>query len=279
MRLVLSRFFAAAPALGAGCLLLGLAGVSPASVITYNPAPTTQAGWSACGSFPGYSCLTTAYFNTTTLDGLNQEGNIDNLFQEAWNAGANGGLTLSIATDARNNGVGGTFNITTATANQFTGVTLGGNTIQVDASNVVAGLPALGTGDVLVWTQGLYIDYTLPGGGIVTPYYVMDTSTLSSLACGGVSGNFCPPAYPYQYNDDSFYDQPRDYYMPPGATQAFFQADAYLAVMNSTKGTLELYDGISYGFTNYVSPEPGTWALLGGGLFTVLLLRRRRISA
>ena len=50
----------------------------------------------------GYGCLTTAYFNTTTLDGLNQEGNVDSLFQSAWNSdnalNSTGNATLSIAT-------------------------------------------------------------------------------------------------------------------------------------------------------------------------------------
>jgi len=40
---------------------------------------------------------------------------------------------------------------------------------------------------------------------------------------------------------------------------------------------LTVYDGISYGFQNYVSPEPGTFLLLGGG-FGILLFRRRRLS-
>ena len=76
-----------------------------------------------------------------------------------------------------------------------------------------------------------------------------------------------------------FYDQPKDYYMPPGTTQAFFDADAYLAVEDFTDPdapTLTVYDGISYGFQNYVSPEPGTFLLLGGGFAALLALRRRR---
>jgi len=110
--------------------------------------------------------------------------------------------------------------------------------------------------------------------------YTMDTSTLSNLTCGGATGRVCPPAYPYQYPDNSFYDQPKDYYMPPGTTQAFFDANAYLAVEDFTNAkapVLTVYDGISYGFQNYVSPEPCTFLLLGGG-FGILLFRRRRLS-
>jgi hypothetical protein len=257
-----------------------------AATITYNPAPTTQAGWTNCGAYAGFGCMTTAYFNTTSLDGSNQEGNIDSLFQSAWDAGNNAGYTLSIATDARNNQVAGNFNVTTAAAEQFVygvngpvianaNVLAGGAEINIDASNVVASLPALNPGDVIVWVQGLEINYTVPAGTIVAPYYAMDTSTLSGLACGG--NTFCPPAYPYQYNDNSFYDQPLDAYMPPGTTQAFFNADAYLAIMNRTNQTVTLYDGVSYGWQNYVSPEPGAWFLAAGGLSLLFIIQRKRV--
>jgi hypothetical protein len=271
-------------------LSLAITATLSAASITYNPAPTTQAGWTPCGNYPGFSCLTTAYFNSTSLDGLNQEGNIDNLFQEAWNAGNNGGLNLSISTDARNNGVAGTFNVTTAKAEQFiysggnavianNNVQAGGAEINISATNVLPSLPALGAGDVVVWVQGLEINYAVPAGTIMAPYFAMDTATLSGLACGNPSTNYCPPAYPFQYADDHFYDQPYDAYMPPGTTQAFFNADAYLAIMNRTNNSLTLYDGVQYGWENFVSPEPGTWMLLAGGCGFLVVLRRKRTQA
>ena len=267
----------------AGLFPFGLAGILPAAAITYNPAPTTQAGWSPCDAFPGYGCLTTAYFNTTTLDGLNQEGNIDNLFTDAWNStnalNNTGGVTLSISPNAANNAIDGNFNVNTATANQFGPVTLGGDTIRVTPdATLLASLNANLNGGTIVWAQGLYVNFVVPAGTIVTPYYAMDTTTLSSLQCTPNNTNFCPPAYPYQYVDDHFYDQPKNYYMLPGTTQAFFNADAYIGILNAAGTNLTVYDGLSYGFENYVSPEPGTWLLFGGSL-AVFILRRKRATA
>ncbi len=250
-------------------LVTALAATLSAATVSYNPAPTTLAGPSPCTNFAGFSCWTTAYFDANTLDANNLEGNIDQLFNNAWNSidplSSNGGYTLSITNDARNNLVPGNFNVTTAAAGQFGGVTLGGLTINVNASNVVASLPALGNGDVVVWVQGLDLNYSVPAnGGIVGDYQAMDTTVLSGIAgCNGTNNpGWCPPAYPYQYNDDSFYDQPKDFYFAPGATQAYFNADAYLAIMNTINDTVTVYDGVDYGFQNYVSPEPGTFLLL-----------------
>jgi hypothetical protein len=251
-------------------LFFAVAGFLPAANITFNPAATTKAGPSPCGSYPGYACTTIAYFDSGTLFD-SDDTNISPLFTMAfdnWNTANGGDWTL-----ANGGELAGTYNITTATAQQFSGVTLGGLTIMIDVSGLT--LPTVGANQQLVWVQGLDINYTPGAGTIVDPMYTMDTSTFSNLTCGGTI--FCPPAYPYQYKDDSFYDQPKDYYMPPGTTQAFFDANAYLAVedfTNADKPVLSVYDGISYGFQNYVSPEPGTFALLGGG-FALLLFRRR----
>jgi hypothetical protein len=68
--------------------------------------------------------------------------------------------------------------------------------------------------------------------------------------------------------------------MPRGATQASFDANAYLAVEDYTKvnaPVLTVYDGISYSFQNYASPEPGSFLPLGGG-FPFLLFRRRHTA-
>lgn len=256
-------------------LCLGLAGVLSAAAISYNPAATTSTGWNACGSFPGYSCLTTANFDDNSLNTQN-DGGIAGLFDQAfntWNASGGGqGWTLVNGGD-----LSGTFDVTTAQAQQFSGVTLGGLTININVGNVT--LPTVGANQQLVWVQGLNINYTVGAGTIVPGYYAMDTSTLSNLTCGG--NIFCPPAYPYQYVNDHFYDQPKDYYQPPGSTQAFFDANAYVAVEDFTNvnaPVLTVYDGVSYGFQNYVSPEPGNWVLFGSALVAVLLVRRRRLN-
>ena len=140
-------------------------------------------------------------------------------------------------------------------------------------------------GGTIVWAQGLFINFVVPAGTIVDPYYAMDTATLSGLACsmnsppGPNNYVFCAPSYPYQYADDHFYDKPRGLLMPPGTTQAFFSADAYIGILNAAGTNLTVYDGISYGFENYVSPEPGSWVLFGGGVLAVFVLRRKRASA
>jgi hypothetical protein len=256
--------------------VLALAGSLPATTINYNPAPTTTAGWSTCANFARHHCKTIAYFDPQALSDENNAG-VSNLFQlafDAWNDTAGGqGWTDSMSpTD-----LGGSFDVTVAKAEQFDGnknvvndnVVFGGLEIRVTLNNVK--LPALGPDDQLVWVQGLLDNY--PSAGGVASTYELDIfhgifCTLSGPA------PYCPPAYPEQYADNHFYDQPKARYREPGTTQAFFDANAYLAVENYETKTLTLYDGISYGFQNYVSPEPGAWVLVGSGLIIGLLYRR-----
>ena len=218
-----------------------------------------------------------AYFDATSLDTQNG-GHGANLFLnafDAWNQAM--GWTL----DGSPQNPGGTFNITTATAQQFPAVLpiSGGLTIDIYLNGL--NIPPL-NGGMLVWTQGLLLNYNPITGAIVAPYYAMDTSTLSGLTCNGIT-IYCPPAYPYQYPDHSFYDQPRDLYFKPPAKQAFFDADAYLAIENPGKKTLELLDGVSYGYQNYVAatttPEPPAVLLLSSGALLVWGFMRRKIGA
>jgi hypothetical protein len=256
-----------------------------ATALNYNP-PTVRFVGNPCGSFAGYSCYTTAYFDPTSLDAQNGT-DVSVLFQDAFNVwNATQGDTWSL--DLTTADPGGTFNITgdpttnPAAAGQFGGVTLGGLTIEANLSGLT--LPALGAGDQLLWLQGLQINYTPgPNAPTVAPYYTMDTSTLSGLVCDpaavkGTGDVFCPPAYPFQYANNMFYDQPKAFYQTPGTTQAFFNADAYLAVENTNTDTVELLDGFSYGFQNSVSPEPGSFVLLGTGLLGLAGLVRRKIG-
>ncbi len=244
-----------------------LSGLLSAATITYTPAATTDTGWNACGSFAGYTCRTTANFDTLGLNTQN-DGGTSGLFDSAfsaWNTSVGGGWTLANGGDLT-----GTLDVTTATAQQFSGVTLGGLTINIDASGVT--LPTVPAGDSLVWAQGLFDNYLLDGS-VVTPFYEMDVVT---GACNVAGPNpWCPPAYPFQYADNHFYDQPKTLYLAPGSTQAFFDANAYLSVLDPTAKTLTVYDGVSYGFQNYVSPEPAVWLLCASGLLVMSLLVRR----
>jgi hypothetical protein len=119
--------------------------------------------------------------------------------------------------------------------------------------------------DDLVWSQGLYDNYTLgPGGGIVPPFYEMDVSTNPA--------HWQPPAYPFQYEDEHFYDFPK----APFET-GFFEADAFLSKVDYNARTLTIFDGVEYGFYVYAIdvPEPSTWLLMVTAMgFLAVLVQR-----
>ncbi len=250
----------------------GVLFANPATITFNNGLPITDTGWNACYSFPGYLCRTTAYFDGTSLYQANDS--IAPLFDQAFtngNPAAPNGYTLENDVGALGNDFG--FNITVANAQQVfsdvaNNITLGGLTIRV---SVTGTLPTLDSGYQYVWLQGLYDNYG--NSGIVPPFYEMDVDpncVANSTACN--------PQYPYQYVDNHFYDQPRMYYQAPGSTQAFFDANAYFGEINTTTDDVKVYDGISYGWQNFVSPEPGAWALVVSGLALVLAGKRRRAA-
>ena len=253
--------------------------------INYNPAPTTSAGWSPCANYPGASCLTTAYFQAGSLFATD-DINISPLFQDAFNAWCewNGTACGNGWTLDNGGGLKGNLNVTVATAQQFNpgDVVLGGLTITINTSGITT-LPTVPVGDSLVWSQGLYDNYL--NGNVVPPFYEMDIAggacangTYSTSNNNYNGGTWCGPAYPYQYTSNQFYDQPKATYQPPGTTQKFFDANAYLSVMDPTDKTLTVYDGVSYGFQNYV-PEPSALVLLAGNLLVLMLVLRRRRAA
>jgi hypothetical protein len=183
---------------------------------------------------------------------------------DAWNATnpANGQWTLVDGTGGGAEGeLSGTYDVTTFRAQIF-GANSGGLTINVNLSGI-QNLRAPGANETLVWAQALYDNYTVPAGALVNPFFEMDIDT-NCVA----NGNFCPPAYPFQYANDHFYDQ-------PGAPfpNRFFEAEAFLSYVNYNARTLTIYDGIDYGFRNDVVPEPGTWAMCVGVLM-VFVWRR-----
>jgi hypothetical protein len=262
----------------------------PGANVTYPNGQTNMVS-GACVNFPGSTCTTTAYFSADSLDQTN--GNhISGLFQEAfdaWNDANGDDWTLKFGGP-----LDGTLVVDPAAAVQAPLVAnncgkaagaavCGGLIIKVTLSGVT--LPPLGDGDQLVWTQGLFLD-SQDGNGIVGPYYEMDINP-DCVDTGGPPNISCPPAYPYQSKDHHFYDHPQASYESPGSIQAFFNADAYLSVINYDTDTLTVYDGVSYGFQNYVTPapsssgpsskalpEPSAAILTGAGLLTLVSLKR-----
>ena len=267
---------------------LGCAGILSATTISLGPGSITDTGWNTCGANPAYNCRTTAYFNTA--ESTYSQGNFNNLvgnnFQtefDAWNnSGGGQGWTLGDDGGAFNSLTNG-FNVTVATAQQFNGVTLGGLTITIQ---VTGALPALDAGYQYMWTQGLYDNYTIPFS-IVPPFYEMDINSTGCVTAGTGGGGsrtndtMCPPAYPFQdqVGANSFYDQPKArYVVPPTTAQAFFDATAMFGEINYTAKDMKLYDGMTYGFQNFVSPEPSAWLLSAGGILIVFLMRRRKAA-
>lgn len=111
--------------------------------------------------------------------------------------------------------------------------------------------------DDFVWSQGLYVNYKPGNFGLFPPYSAMDTASLSGLTPGG--NIWADPVYPYQYNDESFYDYPKAPY-----DWGFFEADALLSKVDYANKKLTVYEGVHYGF--YLSvPE-------GGNVLTLLVV-------
>jgi hypothetical protein len=248
----------------------------------------------------GSICITSAYLNPSAWGGSNVVGPTPspqssdprlqaptnpampppntNIFRagfDAWNAtnAANAQWTLMDGTGGRAEGeLSGTYDVTTFRAQIF-GPNSGGLTINVNLSGI-ANLRAPGPNETLVWAQALFDNYTVPDGALVNPFFEMDIDT----SCAA-NTTFCPPAYPFQFANDHFYDQPRAPF-----PNRFFEAEAFLSYVDYNARTLTIYDGIDYGFRNDVVPEPGTWALCVGVLMLFVwrrntLLRPARVVA
>jgi len=253
----------------------------PAAQISYTGNPALDTGWGYCGNILDTFCDTTAHFDLKSL-ATGTGGDISPLFLAAFNAwNSSGDWTLQSG-----GSLSGFFNIT-ASAQQFNFRQLGGVTI-VTSIDGITSLPALTGTQQLVWVQGLYENYSPTDGSILTPFYAMDIMA-PGAACGD-SGPYpptpyCGPAYPFQFADGHFGDQPKAFY-DLGSSQAFFQANAYLAVEDAAVRTLTVYDGISYGFSNNVSatvpaeaPEPSAAWLLGCSLLAIPWYRRHSREA
>jgi hypothetical protein len=281
-----------------------LAGAASASAIVYNPAPTTDTGWNACGALPGDQCRTTAFFEKDSLakEFKKNPGGISVIFGaafNAWNNNNNSNLNPAATTaqgwTLTNGGdPGGTLNVTTAKAVQLGGVTRGGaqifitpdaallRTLNAAVAAANAAAPAGKKDYKITWAQGLYDNYVItPAAATVPAFYEMDVSAFTANTAGNdpsyCAGFSCP-------GGTSFDDEPNiDYFAPPGP-QGFFFGNTYISIESIANKTLTVYDGVDYGWHNFVKgvPEPSTWALmlLGlGGLGAAVRARAKASSS
>jgi len=130
-----------------------------------------------------------------------------------------------------------------------------------------AGDPAIGGNTV--WCQAINTNAKLAGSLPGNPMYLD----------GSNAGGFRPPAYPYQYNDGSFYDDPSRNGVP-GQTITWV-ADLYQTVIDYRARKLYVYDGVEWGFqitgklNNNGAPEPAPIAALGLGVLAMVIRRRK----
>ncbi len=243
------------------------------------------------GGFPGaqssLSNFTDAFNNWNAANG------------NAWQLLNGGTLPVTLGIDAN------------VSANQFGG---GINPIivSIDAYSQGPNDPTLAQ---LVWTQGLFSNYTATSVSLLSPPIVtLDTYSLSAgsggsggafqTACETIPGQnpganntiaasigatasgqaFCDPIYPFQYGEftsvgpDPFGDGPQGAW-PDDA----FRGIALLSTVtfdtdsngNITDRILTVYQGVSYGFT-LSAPEPSSMALLGPTACLVIWRRNRR---
>jgi hypothetical protein len=158
--------------------------------------------------------------------------------------------------------------------------------ITITVSNYTPGVgdPAL---NQLVWSQGLAINFR-PGGGNAayntsTVYNTMDDYSFNQFTGGctappansnGAAGTtYCDPIYPFQDGNVSFSDSPLAPY-PNGSFRGVAMLSSVSYGANNT-ATLTVYDGVSYGFDTFVTPEPGGLTLLIVGLIALLSWRER----
>jgi hypothetical protein len=290
-----------------------LAGPLLSSAVNYNPAPTTDTGWNSCGVFfyaslAGDSCRTTAFFEAASLTTEFKNpppGPISVVFQaafDAWNnrdnvsynpPGVQKGWALTFGGDP-----GGTFDVSVAQAQQFdqnrnpinNNVITGGLDLQVTPNAALRNTLATAVANAnaaaadgkkdyqITWMQGLFDNFMFNPTTIVAPFYEMDVSAANAV---GVNAD---PSYCVSFPagcgaNNSFSDVPNLRYFPLGQTQAFFRGNAYIGIESIQNKSLVVFDGIDYGWDNFVAvPEPLTWPLLAIGLpfMAWLAVRRKR---
>lgn len=147
--------------------------------------------------------------------------------------------------------------------------------IQIDytpgagAPAAIANAAAIKSTDA-VWSQSIFTNQKLGGSLPGNPY-------LDNPA--GAGGELPPPAYPFQYDGtngapaSSFFDQ------PGRPAVASWEGVAYLSQVDYVNKELIVYDGVEYGFTVSVVPEPASVVLLALGTLGLFGYARRRQPA
>ncbi len=273
-----------------------------------NGVPSTATSSIAACNNPLYGqnytgCTTNAFISPNVATSTDYFMNLDSfggggqsLGEESFTSAfalSNTGYTLQQSSDTLS---GITLTVTQFGAGSYANV--GGIGGQPPALSVsVSG--TLGAGDPtanqLVWIQGLEINYQpgLPGNNSYDTsqnFNTLDDASFNNLTTGCTAipaspnattpsnvpgspagGNYCDPIYPFQYNNNSFFDAPLGPW-PNGS----FRGIALLATINTVSDVITTYGGISYGFDNSVAPEPATWMLILCGACMVALSRSVR---
>ena len=192
------------------------------------------------GAITYRNCTSTAHLNLTSLtdDQANEDEDFKNSY-EAWKATADGaGWTI-----AKGGALPGG-DLVVSIFDAYANYPVGGLEIQIDWTYTGADKSDF------FWAQGLYDNYLLDGS-IVAPFYEMDV--VPAADCGG--SIFCPPLYPFQYTNRSFYDFPKAPW-----PNSFFYAETFLSKVDYTNKILTIYEGVEYDFilSAEETPEPAT---------------------